>query len=458
MALHHVTVVGRDREAMADLVRRHHLTVARHTVRERARGYLVHAYATDRQIRALEREGYGVRRLENVEREGKRRQAEAKRAALARVRPTVAARGAMAGYLTVDEIEAAVGALAAANEGFVERIPLPYPSWEGRSASAIRIGARRNGNGAVRPTVLLLGGVHAREWGSPDILVNFSRTLADAYASGRGVTLGRQTFSPAQIRDVVDRKAVVVFPQANPDGRFHSMESTAMWRKNRRPAPDGAASPDCVGVDLNRNYDFLWDFRRYFAPHAPIANSTKPCSHDTYIGPSAMSEPETRNVVWLLDRHPDVGWFVDVHSYSESILYAWGDDDDQSADPAMSFRNPVFDGQRGVPGNGYAEYLSKPDKAAVVRLARRMRDAIARVRGRVYRVQQSVGLYPTAGTSDDWAFSRHLVDPTKKKILAFTIEWGRETNPTPFHPPYREMAKIIDEITAALLELCVRAG
>ncbi len=86
-----------------------------------------------------------------------------------------------------------------------------------------------------------------------------------------------------------------------------------------------------------------------------------------------------------------------------------------------------------------------------------MRDAIKAVRGRVYTVQQSIDLYPTAGTSDDYAFSRHLVDTNKAKVLSYTIEWGSPNNPTPFHPPYSEMKKIIQEITAALFDFCVRA-
>jgi hypothetical protein len=86
-----------------------------------------------------------------------------------------------------------------------------------------------------------------------------------------------------------------------------------------------------------------------------------------------------------------------------------------------------------------------------------MRAAIQAVRGRGYTVMQSMSLYPTAGTSDDYAYSRHIVDPSKPKVFSYTIEWGSPTNPTPFHPPYPEMKQIIQEITAALLQFCLRA-
>jgi carboxypeptidase T len=79
------------------------------------------------------------------------------------------------------------------------------------------------------------------------------------------------------------------------------------------------------------------------------------------------------------------------------------------------------------------------------------------VRGRKYRVEQSVGLYPTAGSSDDYAYSRHFVDPGKGKLIAYTIEWGRSRASTPFHPPYPEMRHVMREVSAGLLALCLRA-
>ncbi len=41
-------------------------------------------------------------------------------------------------------------------------------------------------------------------------------------------------------------------------------------------------------------------------------------------------------------------------------------------------------------------------------------------------------------------------------MLGFTIEWGpkRATVPKSFHPDYRDMVSIIEEITAALLAFC----
>jgi murein tripeptide amidase MpaA len=372
-------------------------------------------------------------------------------------------------YLNVAEVETAL-ALAARpeNTGFIELVRLPHRTWEGRTCSALRIHAGADAHAGV----YLLGGIHAREWGSPDILVNFVRLLTDAYRTRTGVTQGGAHTSASEVQRIVDTLDVVVFPQANPDGRHHSMTVDPMWRKNRRP-PDPAA-PRCPsgggngpGVDLNRNYDFLWDFSTMFSPRAPVITSTDPCE-EIYCGPAAVSEPETANVTWLLDRYGAVTHFIDVHSFGEDILYNWGDDDDQTTDPSMNFHNSAYDGTRGVPDSAppddpaavdaanYREYIPAADQDQAVALGTTMRDAIRAAHGRQYDVKSAVGLYPTSGTSDDWAYSRGFLDPAKVRVLGFTIEWGpqRASIPKSFHPNYSDMVTVIEEITAALLAFC----
>jgi len=278
--------------------------------------------------------------------------------------------------------------------------------------------------------------------------------LLRAYRDGESIRLGHKVFTPAQIRTIVEKLDVIVFPQVNPDGRYFSMERYPWWRKNRRPAPKGRGSKS-IGVDINRNYPFLWRFDRHFAPNT-VDSSFKPSDYESYVGPRPASEPETRNVIWLLDRFPNIQYLVDLHSYGETILHSWGGDEYQSDDPHMSFLNPQYDGKRGrIHDNVYREYLPAADAALASRMGKQMSGAIRQVRGRDYKVKPSVGLYPTAGASDDYAFSRHFVDRRKGKIIAYTLEFGRSRASTPFHPPYDEMRKVMREVTAGLLELCV---
>lgn len=456
----HVKITGTGSDAMADLVRKHHVNVASHTLERLAKDrFRIDAHATGTQIRALESDGFTVKRYEDADKTGKVRQQEIRKVSKKSMVELEAAPVAVATvgqYLNVAEVEAALAAAAAPpNDSFTKLVRLPNKTWENRICNAIKIA---KGGGTKRPGIYFVGGIHSREWGSCDILINFVQLLTNAYRTNTAVTIGSKTFPAASIKKVVETKDVIVFPQANPDGRSYSMTKEAMWRKNRRPAPGGSSSPSCVGVDLNRNYDFLWNFPHFFNPAAPIANSTSPCDHDVYIGPSAFSEPETKNVRWVFDSYPNVGYFIDVHSYSEAILYGWGDDANQGTTPNMNFHNAAFDGKRGIVADAvYKEYLKSADKTAALTLANGMRDAIKAVRGRTYNVMPSIDLYPTAGTSTDYAFSRHILDAAKAKVYSYTIEWGSQSNPTPFHPPYSEMKKIIQEITAALLDFCVRA-
>jgi carboxypeptidase T len=363
-------------------------------------------------------------------------------------------------YLNVDEVESALAvATSAPYNAFTELITLPNLTWENRQCHAIKIA---KGSDAGRPGLYFLGGVHAREWGSSDILINFIEKLEKAYLNKTGLTFGNKSFSVSDIKTIVNTLDIIIFPQVNPDGRNHSMTADAMWRKNRRTilpnsTTGGSPTGSCVGVDINRNYDFLWDFPRYFDPSAPIVDSIDPCDYQLYNGPTAFSEPETKNAKWIFDNFPNIRFFIDVHSYSEDILYTWGDDDNQTNDPTMNFQNPSFNGKRGIPdasglpgASAYKEYIQSSDQSHAIGLANIFRNGIKSVRGTAYTVKPAVNLYPTAGTSDDYAYSRHLVDSTKQKVIAYTLEWGKE-----FQPPYAEMQNIIQEITSGLLAFCL---
>ncbi|MFF4158601.1 M14 family metallopeptidase [Streptomyces sp. NPDC001678] len=356
-------------------------------------------------------------------------------------------------YLNIAEVDSAAVNLSHAYPGLCELVELPETSIEGVACHALRMGVSSDGD---RDCAVLIGGVHAREWGSCEILVDFAADLLEAYKSRSGLRYGRKSFTAAEVRTLLEDLNIVVFPLVNPDGRRYSQTVEPMWRKNRNPAHAPAGhNGDCVGVDINRNYDFLFDAAKAFSPTAGVRVSSDPCDPQVYQGPYAFSEPETRNVRWLLEKKfPHTRWFVDVHSYSQDMLYAWGDDEDQSDDDSMTFRNPDYDGSRGLAGDtGYREYIPKEDLDSATALARSFSGALHDVRGTEYTPKSSFDLYPTCGTSDDYAFSRYFTDDKKEKILAYTIEWGTE-----FQPQWAEMEKIIKDVSAGLLQFCLSAA
>src|SRR5881394_2212776 len=293
MSTLHVAITGRDKRHLAALGPKLRVVVVGY--REEKHRFVVDAYIHADKVAWLKRQGYGVTRLEEVDAHDRARQAEGHTAVARRLKKgrygDVIWGG---GYLTADEVEQAM-VLGEQNHGaYFERIALPNVTWERRRCHAFRIG---KGNGRSRPAVCFVGGVHGREWGGPDILVYFAMRLARAYRDRTSIRLGSKLFTAAQIRDIVENLDVVLFPQVNPDGRHFSMERHPMWRKNRRPAPRGRGR-NCIGVDLNRNFPFLWDFDIRFAPDT-VDSTRKPSDYETFIGPSAASEPETRNVIWL---------------------------------------------------------------------------------------------------------------------------------------------------------------
>ena len=452
MPILHVAITGRDRRHLTALGPKLRIVVV--GFKESPRGIIVDAYVGSEKVDWLRKQGYGVTQLENVEPHDRERQAEEQAAARRRLKTgrygDVIWSG---GYLTADEVERAIELGATNHAGYFERIPLPNLTWDKRRVHAARLG---KGNGKNRPAVCFVGGVHGREWGGPDILIYFAVRLLRAYRDRQGFRLGKHVVSPARVRRLVETMDILLLPQVNPDGRRFSMDGHPFWRKNRRPAPRGKDHRS-IGVDLNRNFPFLWRFDHHFAS-GTVESSHKPGDYETYVGPRAASEPETRNVIWLLDRFPNIGYYVDLHSYGETILHSWGSDDNQDREPRMCFRNKAYDGKRGrIHDDVYREYMPAVDTEEAVRMGRHMAEAIELVRGRRYQVKQSVGLYPTAGSSDDYAYSRQFVNPRKGKLIAYTIEWGRSHASTPFHPPYPEMRKVMREVSAGLLALCLRA-
>jgi murein tripeptide amidase MpaA len=341
-------------------------------------------------------------------------------------------------YLDVTGINACISYLGSAYPSMVQVITVPEPSREGTTIRAFRLGANSAGD---RRAVLLIGGVHARELVNPDMLLSLSVKLCQSYSAGTGLTFGGKTFSASDVKLVLDTLDVFVLPLVNPDGRAYvqSPAGYAMWRKNRAVLP----GTSCRGVDLNRNCDFLWQY-------AIGQTSTNPCS-DTYNGTAVFSEPEERNVRWMLDTFERIHSFVDVHSYSELVLYPWGDDTTQTADSTQNFLNPAWNGQRG-PSGGYAEYMLADDKSRFEKAATRVVNAIAAVRGHVYTAEPSAALYPTSGTNEDYAYSRHRVNSSLEKVWAFTFETGLEFQPAPAEADW-----VVKEGSAGVLELLLHS-
>ena len=311
-------------------------------------------------------------------------------------------------YRTIAQLDSITQLLASWFPQYFSRIQLPNASIEGRPIYSLRM---RAGGGDDRRAVLIVGGTHARELMNPDAIVELAVDLLVSYVNGSDIVYGGRTWPANDVRILLDTLDLWLLPCLNPDGRQYVMTVDDLWRKNRR---DNPGTP-CDGVDLNRNLDLLWGVTEG-------QTSCSPCS-DVFCGPSAFSEPETRNVKHLLDTHR-IHCFVDVHSYSELVLYPWGHAPTQTVDPTKRFTGLPSGTCAPIGQPGYQEYMSPQDLLRFQSVGQRVVDAIKAVRGRIYTSQPGVALYPTTGTHSDYVYSRHIADPSLRKTYGYTFETG----------------------------------
>jgi len=218
-------------------------------------------------------------------------------------------------------------------------------------------------NGEAKPKLFINSGLHAREYATAPLILAFAKQLLTGYGKDADATW------------ILDHHEVHLMLQTNPDGRKKA-EGGLLWRKNTNKNYCGANSNN-RGADLNRNFSFTWNITH------GTGSSGNACD-ETYRGPSAGSEPETHAVetyarsIWADRRGPNQGdaapadtsgIHLDVHSYSELVLWPWG----------------------------HVKQVA-PNGVAMQTLGRKL----AYFNG--YTPEQSIGLYPTDGTSDDVSY------------------------------------------------------
>lgn len=227
-----------------------------------------------------------------------------------------------------------------------------------------------------KPKLFIQSAMHAREYTTAPVVLQFARDLLAGYGNNADATW------------ILDHHEIHMLLHVNPDGRKKA-EQGLSWRKNTNQNYCGSTS-NSRGADLNRNYTATWNSTN------GSGSSGSQCN-ETYRGPSAASEPETKAVeayvrsLWVDRRGPGqndpapsdtMGVHLDIHSYSQLVLWPYGN----TSTPA-------------------------PNGTAMQTLGRR----IAYFNG--YTPEQSVGLYPTDGTSDDVSY-------VELGIPSFTIELG----------------------------------
>lgn len=149
-----------------------------------------------------------------------------------------------------------------------------------------------------KKTIVITGGVHAREW------ISVSTTLYCLYE-----LLVHYESSPDAWRELA-KLDFLFTPVLNPDGYVYSWEHDRLWRKNRQPTDVEA----CTGIDIDHSFDFHW------------TKSSEPSCSEDYAGEHPFEAYEAR--IWdsylnaTNDKHKIYG-YLDLHLYSQEILYPY---------------------------------------------------------------------------------------------------------------------------------------
>lgn len=271
--------------------------------------------------------------------------------------------GSMGGFCTLSELEYHLDNMASKYPHLVTDKLSIGTTHEGRDIYMVKI-SDNPGIEEAETKVLYTGMHHAREPIGMQQMLFFMYHILESYATD------------PYIHQLLDTTELYFIPCINPDGyefnRQISPQGGGMWRKNRRPNPDFS-----YGVDLNRNYGFMWGYD-------DIGSSPNPWS-ETYRGPSAFSEPETQAIHDFIVQK-SFPLVLNYHSYSNLLLYPWGYIPDTTPDHRI-----------------FSQFASKltMDNAYNAGPA-------------------SLMLYSVNGNSDDWMYA----DPEKPRIFAYTPEVG----------------------------------
>ncbi len=227
-----------------------------------------------------------------------------------------------------------------------------------------------------KPKIFFTSAIHAREYTTAELMTRFAVQMVENYGVDADTTW------------MLDHHEVHLMLVANPDGRKQA-ETGLLWRKNVNTAYCSPTSNN-RGADLNRNFDYQWN--------CCGGSSGDQCSA-TYRGAGPGSEPEAQAVMNYLranfadTRGPNVsdpaaddtmGIYIDVHSSGRLVLWPWG----FTSTPAPNGTDLQTFGRKMAFFNGHTP-------------------------------QQSIGLYPTDGTTTSFAYG-------DLGLPAYTFELGTQ--------------------------------
>ncbi|XP_017136885.1 zinc carboxypeptidase [Drosophila miranda] len=296
-------------------------------------------------------------------------------------------------YHTLDEIYAWLDLIESRYPDIVKPFTIG-DSYEGRPIRGVKI-SYQEGNKAV----FIESNIHAREWITSATITYFIDELLVPRNPG--------------VRDLAYNVDWYIIPVLNVDGFAYSHEVERLWRKSRMPSdPTG----ECIGTDLNRNFDFLWML---------TGASADPCS-EIYAGPSAESDPEISQLTAYINNSIPEGTikiYISLHSYGQYVLSPWGHTDAE-----------------------FPEHYPQ-----MMHVAKGFSDALYRRYGTEFTYGSSATtLYEVSGSGKEWAYA------VKNITIPYTIEL-RDKGELGFVLPPEDIIPVAREVTEGFVGMIAAA-
>lgn len=187
---------------------------------------------------------------------------------------------------------------------FVEYVDIGT-SYEGREIPALRVGQvidddQAAKNGKNRKTLVVTGGLHAREWISTTTVNYLAWSFITSYGKEPMITKLLQAFD------------IVFIPALNPDGIEYTWSVDRLWRKSRQHTN----LHFCRGLDLDHAFGYEWDGTKH---------QNDPCS-ESYGGDRPFQATEASELAeWARNEtennNVNIVGLIDLHSYSQQVMF-----------------------------------------------------------------------------------------------------------------------------------------